>query len=121
MREEILNEATMAVFSTALIENPVDAARRLADFRLTVSQIFAIRDSARAAADDASPLMPMNALLLCCLFLISWTVTAPAADCSKSPIKDSKQVVLSITPHWNSKTARLQRHWVERRSPVVLP
>lgn len=51
----------MAVFSTALTENPVDAARRLADFRLTVSQILAIRDSARAAADDASPLMPMNA------------------------------------------------------------
>ncbi|UFI04664.1 hypothetical protein [Roseibium aggregatum] len=51
----------MAVFSTAIINSPSDVERRLADFELTIDQILAIRDSARAAADDASPLMPLNA------------------------------------------------------------
>jgi hypothetical protein len=54
-------EERMPPFRTAVIENPIDANRRLADFGLTVDQILAIRDSARAASDDASPLMPLNA------------------------------------------------------------
>ncbi|WVT72998.1 hypothetical protein QM996_16090 [Sinorhizobium chiapasense] len=51
----------MSPFRTAIFEKPMDAERRLADFALTLGQILAIRDSARAAADDASPLMPLNA------------------------------------------------------------
>lgn len=51
----------MPLFRTAVIENPIDASRRLADFDLNVEQMLAIRDSARAASDDASPLMPQNA------------------------------------------------------------
>lgn len=51
----------MLPFRTAIIENPIDASRRLADFGLTIEQMLAIRDSARAASDDASPLMPQNA------------------------------------------------------------
>lgn len=51
----------MTVFKSAIIDTPIDAERRLADFGLTIAQVLAIRDSARAAADDASPLMPLNA------------------------------------------------------------
>lgn len=51
----------MAPFNTAITDNPPDAEVRLADFGLTPTQILAVRDSARAAADDASPLMPLNA------------------------------------------------------------
>ncbi|WP_455269276.1 hypothetical protein [Rhizobium herbae] len=51
----------MSPFRTAILDNPVDAQRRLGDFGLTIQQMLAIRDSARAAADDASPLMPLNA------------------------------------------------------------
>lgn len=51
----------MPPFRTAVIDNPMDARRRLADFDLTLEQILAVRDSARAASDDASPLMPQNA------------------------------------------------------------
>ncbi|KGT77225.1 hypothetical protein MA20_21725 [Bradyrhizobium japonicum] len=51
----------MPSFRTAIIESPQDAKRRLADWGLAVEQILAIRDLARAAADDASPLMPLNA------------------------------------------------------------
>lgn len=51
----------MPSFRTAVIDNPLDAERRLTDFGLTMLQILAIRDSARAATDDASPLMPLNA------------------------------------------------------------
>lgn len=51
----------MPNFSTAIYDNAVDAELRLADFNLTMSQFLTIRDSARAAADDASPLMPLNA------------------------------------------------------------
>lgn len=54
-------EERMLPFRTAIIENPTDASRRLADFGLTIEQMLAIRDSARAASDDASPLMPQNA------------------------------------------------------------
>lgn len=51
----------MLPFRTAVIANPADANRRLADFELTLGQMLTIRDSARAASDDASPLMPQNA------------------------------------------------------------
>jgi hypothetical protein len=51
----------MPTFRTAVIDNLVDAERRLADFGLAIPQILAIRDSARGASDDASPLMPLNA------------------------------------------------------------
>lgn len=51
----------MAIFNTVVIDNPPEAEARLADFGLTLAQILAIRDAARAAADDASPLMPLNA------------------------------------------------------------
>lgn len=54
-------EEHMPSFRTAVIENPFDVSRRLADFGLNVDQMLAIRDSARAASDDASPLMPQNA------------------------------------------------------------
>lgn len=51
----------MLPFRTAVIYKLEDALRRLADFELNVDQILAIRDTARAASDDASPLMPQNA------------------------------------------------------------
>ena len=51
----------MSPFRTAIIDNPVDVSRRLVDFGLPIEQILAIRDSARAAYNDASPLMPQNA------------------------------------------------------------
>lgn len=51
----------MSPFRTAILDNPSDAKQRLADFGLTLEQILTIRHSARAAADDASPLMPLNA------------------------------------------------------------
>ncbi|NEK37759.1 hypothetical protein GR253_27080 [Rhizobium leguminosarum] len=51
----------MAIFRTAIIDNSAETERRLADFGLTIAQILAIRDAARAASDDASPLMPLNA------------------------------------------------------------
>ncbi|MBX9989330.1 hypothetical protein [Phreatobacter oligotrophus] len=51
----------MPSFRTAVIDRPTDTVRRLADFALTIDQILAIRDAAKAAADDASPLMPLNA------------------------------------------------------------
>lgn len=55
------SEGHMPPLRTLIIENPIDASRRLADYGLTVEQILGIRDSARAASDDASPLMPQNA------------------------------------------------------------
>ena len=54
-------EIRMPPFRTAVIQKLEDALRRLADFDLNVDQILAIRDTARAASDDASPLMPQNA------------------------------------------------------------
>lgn len=51
----------MPPFRTAVIDKPMDVSRRLADFGLTIDQMLAVRDSARAASDDASPLMPQNA------------------------------------------------------------
>lgn len=51
----------MTKFRTALVEKSSDVDTRLADFELTREQLLAVRDSAKAAADDASPLMPLNA------------------------------------------------------------
>ncbi len=51
----------MPIFRTAIIDNLLDADRRLADFGLARSQMLAIRDAARGATEDASPLMPLNA------------------------------------------------------------
>ncbi|RUW58989.1 hypothetical protein [Mesorhizobium sp. M7A.F.Ca.US.008.03.1.1] len=51
----------MPSFRTAIIDSPQDAERRLADWGLAAEQFLAVRDSARAAADNASPLMPLNA------------------------------------------------------------
>lgn len=51
----------MAVFRTAIIDTPSETKRRLGDFGLIPEQVLAIRDAARAASDDASPLMPLNA------------------------------------------------------------
>ncbi len=51
----------MSPFRTAVIDNPIDVSRRLSDFELTIDQLLAVRDIARAASDDASPLMPLNA------------------------------------------------------------
>jgi len=51
----------MPTFNTAIYDKAVDAELRLADFNLTLSPFLIIRDAARAAADDASPLMPLNA------------------------------------------------------------
>lgn len=51
----------MSPFRTAVIEIHNDAVLRLADFELTIDQVLAVRDSARAAFEDASPLMPQNA------------------------------------------------------------
>lgn len=61
MRGGILNEAIVMVFSTTVIERPQDVDQRLSDFGLVRGQILAIRDAARAASDDASPLAPVNA------------------------------------------------------------
>jgi len=51
----------MPIFRTSIIDHPLDAERRLADFGLVRAQILAIRDAARGATEDASPLMPLNA------------------------------------------------------------
>lgn len=51
----------MPSFNTSIVDEPTAMEQRLADFGLTASQFLAIRDSARAATDDASPLMPLNA------------------------------------------------------------
>jgi hypothetical protein len=56
-----LNEADMADNGNQIIGDPMDVERRLADFGLTTGQVLAVRDSARAAFEDASPLMPLNA------------------------------------------------------------
>lgn len=59
--EKIKRGRSMASFRTAIIDELRDAERRLADFGLTKDQIIAIRDAARGAIADASPLMPVNA------------------------------------------------------------
>lgn len=51
----------MPVFRTAIVDNAIDAERRLLDFELTMGQILPIGDAAKRASSDASPLMPLNA------------------------------------------------------------
>ena len=51
----------MPTFKTTVVDNKIDAERRLADFGLTADQILGIATVARSWADDASPLMPQNA------------------------------------------------------------
>ncbi|MEM9734404.1 MAG: hypothetical protein AAF903_13100 [Pseudomonadota bacterium] len=51
----------MPAFSTSIVDESFAVEERLADFGLNKAQFLAIRDSARAATDDASPLMPLNA------------------------------------------------------------
>lgn len=51
----------MPSFNTSIVDELTDIEERLADFGLSIAQFLAIRDSARAATDDASPLMPLNA------------------------------------------------------------
>jgi hypothetical protein len=51
----------MNIFNTSIIDDPFQTERRLADFGININQLLNIRDSARAASDDASPLMPLNA------------------------------------------------------------
>lgn len=51
----------MAMFRTALLEESVEAERRLQDWRLTRAQFIAVARAARTWADDAGPLMPVNA------------------------------------------------------------
>ena len=51
----------MPSFNTSIVDEHTAIEERLADFGLNKSQFLAVRDSARAATDDASPLMPLNA------------------------------------------------------------
>ena len=51
----------MPDFRTVIVDDEFDVNRRLADFGLNPDQFTAIADTARAWADDASPLMPVNA------------------------------------------------------------
>lgn len=51
----------MHSFNTAIASNLLEAQKRLEDFGLSIDQITSVRDSARAAAEDSSPLMPKNA------------------------------------------------------------
>jgi hypothetical protein len=51
----------MPVFNTAVVDAEFDVDRRLADFGHGREQYIAIGTVARARADDASPLMPLNA------------------------------------------------------------
>lgn len=51
----------MPCFSTVIVDGEFDVERRLADFGLIAGQFTAIAAVARTWADDASPLMPLNA------------------------------------------------------------
>ena len=51
----------MPSFNTSIVDEHAAIEERLADFGLNIAQFLAVRDSARAATDDASPLMPLNA------------------------------------------------------------
>lgn len=51
----------MPSFSTAIVEGERAVADRLSDFGLVPDQILAVGLAARTRADDASPLMPINA------------------------------------------------------------
>lgn len=51
----------MPTFQTIIVDDDVGVERRLADFSLIKEQILAVADVAKRWADDASPLMPLNA------------------------------------------------------------
>jgi hypothetical protein len=51
----------MPAFSTLVVDGRVIVDRRLADWGLAVEQFVAIADVARRWAEDAGPLMPLNA------------------------------------------------------------
>lgn len=51
----------MPAFSPCIVIGEPDVTKRLADFGLDIDNILAIATVARARADDASPLMPLNA------------------------------------------------------------
>lgn len=51
----------MPTFATALIQGEHHVANRLSDFGLVAKQLLAVGAKARTWADDASPLMPVNA------------------------------------------------------------
>lgn len=51
----------MPAFATAIVRGEAEVANRLADFGLVREQLLAVAKTARAWADDASPLMPVNA------------------------------------------------------------
>lgn len=51
----------MPAFATAIVQGDPHVADRLADFGLVPEQLLAVGVTARAWADDASPLMPVNA------------------------------------------------------------
>ena len=51
----------MPAFATAIVQGEAHVADRLADFGLVPEQLLAIAATARVWADDASPLMPVNA------------------------------------------------------------
>ena len=51
----------MPSFATALIQGELSVVSRLADFGLVAEQLLAVGRVARARANDASPLMPINA------------------------------------------------------------
>lgn len=51
----------MPSFATAIVQGEAQVADRLADFGLVSDQLLAVGVTARTWADDASPLMPINA------------------------------------------------------------
>ena len=54
-------EPAVPVFRTAVLESENDVERRLQDWGLTRGQFIEIAKAAKTWADDASPLMPLNA------------------------------------------------------------
>ncbi|WP_082448358.1 MULTISPECIES: hypothetical protein [unclassified Sphingomonas] len=51
----------MPTFATAIVQGDWDVRKRLEDFGLVPNQLLLVATAARAWADDASPLMPINA------------------------------------------------------------
>ncbi len=51
----------MPAFVPAIVQGEIHVANRLADFGIVPSQLMAVGKAARTWADDASPLMPINA------------------------------------------------------------
>src|SRR4051812_16807122 len=51
----------MPSFATAIAQGELNVSSRLSDFGLVLEQLLAVGSTARTWADDASPLMPINA------------------------------------------------------------